>query len=209
MSERPSSMGNETELAADRPLFGLVLAGGFSRRMGRDKGLMPIGPLTARQHFRQLLLTSCDQVWVSLRPEQILSTATDSALNPHALPDLFPGEGPLGALYSAFAFRPDADWFVLPCDLPNMTAEVIKEMRAFWKGQQTVRNVPPLHALLLRHPERPFPEPLVGIWSCEAGSIIKQTFNKGERAVFRILPKLSIQEIMPADLTVLQNHNTS
>ncbi|MBI1192735.1 MAG: NTP transferase domain-containing protein [Bacteroidetes bacterium] len=207
------------------PLFGLVLAGGFSRRMGRDKGLMPIGPLPAREHFRHLLLTGCDQVWLSLRPEQCASIPPNAAIRPHVLPDLFPGEGPLGALYSAFAFRPDADWFVLPCDLPNMHAALIQELCAAWRvcqqGAEETEAHPNQalllqpepgqsqapHALLCRHPDRPYPEPLVGIWSGKASEIIEQMFNKGERAVFRILPKLRVQEFIPKDLTTLQNNN--
>jgi molybdopterin-guanine dinucleotide biosynthesis protein A len=231
--------------------------------MGSDKGLLPMDGLPAREHFRQMLLPCCDQAWVSLRPEQLpgsssgersfsvdlpihtgatsLNARPGSSADPPTLflPDLFPGEGPLGALYSAFRFRPDADWFILPCDLPNMTRGVLQDVATRWREKRlsptrpsrsathpdpsnsSVRDISatqnrsktvssaehPAPALLLRHPDRLLPEPLSGIWSSEAGALVEQMFNMGERAVFRVLPKLSVLEMVPSDLLVLENRN--
>ncbi len=200
------------------PLYGLVLAGGYSRRMGRDKGLIPVNNKPAREHMLELLRPFCDKVWLSLRPDQKASSdsaahQTGDALNSNEentliLYDLFPGEGPLGALYSAFQLQGPADWLLMPCDLPNMNAGTIALIAKRWKRLQ-VQDMPankPL-ALLLRHPDRAFAEPLSGIWGAQSKALIVQAFEEGQRAVHPLLQDMIVEEFVPPDLRVLDNQN--
>jgi molybdopterin-guanine dinucleotide biosynthesis protein A len=206
-------MPNPTDTShstAQRPLYGLVLAGGYSRRMGRDKGLLPIGNLPAREHTARLLESCCDRVFLSLRPDQPAfpsahEHATNAALTRPVIPDQFPGEGPLGALHSAFAAFPGMDWFVLPCDLPNMTGAWLRELAASWQGYGTATRVPDV--LLFRHPDRPMPEPLCGIWAAWNAPLLASQFHQGERAVKRLLGLLTVHEYAVNNSDLLENKN--
>ncbi|HNG90500.1 MAG TPA: NTP transferase domain-containing protein, partial [Saprospiraceae bacterium] len=100
------------------PLCGLVLAGGRSLRMGRDKGSIPWHGRPQWAHVADLLQPLCQEVMISCRPEQ----AADFAPYP-TLPDTFAELGPYGALLSAFRRRPDAAWLVTACDLPLLDAD--------------------------------------------------------------------------------------
>ncbi len=185
-------------MKAGYTLNGLVLAGGFSRRMGMDKGLITADGTTMRERTFQLLATHCDSCWLSLRPDQI---ATSSPALP-VLPDLHPGHGPLGALFTAFQFRRNCDWFVLPCDLPEMSALALSPLPALAAGLAGSAD-----AVLFRDPSRTGPEPLTGIWCNSAGPVITDLFLQGERAVYPLLRLLRIREVVPEDLRVLYNQN--
>lgn len=97
----------------------LLLAGGESRRMGRDKATMDFGgqPLWQRQL----------QVLRALDPERIFVSARAT---PAWLPDSVelllddpPSRGPLGGLTKALAAIETTHLVVLAVDLPFMTAE--------------------------------------------------------------------------------------
>ena len=51
-------------------IYGLVLSGGKSTRMGRDKGLIAYHGIPQRDHLYQLLENSCDKTFMSIRKEQ-------------------------------------------------------------------------------------------------------------------------------------------
>lgn len=71
----------------------LLLAGGASTRMGRDKALLDLRGTPVWQHLRDLLLAAgCSDV--------LISAASTSAI-PGAFADDVPGLGPLGGLASA------------------------------------------------------------------------------------------------------------
>ena len=182
------------------PLNGLVLAGGYSRRMGRDKGLIEQKGMPAREFMAQLIAPYCRQVWISLRPEQM----SDSASAFPILPDQFPGQGPLGALYTAFLAEPLGIWFIMPCDLPQMNDSTLKMLVE--NCRNSLGESQP-DAFLLQHPQRPFPEPLAGIWLAGARREIIPSFERGERAVHPLLKRLNVLVVSPTNPNVLVNQN--
>jgi molybdopterin-guanine dinucleotide biosynthesis protein A len=89
---------------------GFVLAGGQSRRMGRDKALLEWGDISLLEHMIQLLSTVSNKVQVVGRPE---------------FPDRLPGKGPLGGILTALEVTDqDANLFVA-VDLPFLTARFL------------------------------------------------------------------------------------
>ena len=89
----------------------LILAGGESKRMGRNKSLIN-RPDGTRQidYIASLAKEFCDEVYLSLKDAQ--SFETDLTI----ISDLHPGEGPVAALESAAAIS-DGPLLVLGCDL--------------------------------------------------------------------------------------------
>ncbi|GAA4507627.1 hypothetical protein GCM10023172_38520 [Hymenobacter ginsengisoli] len=144
--------------ARQAPLRGLVLAGGLSQRMGADKGSLRYGPSgrEQREAAAGLLAEVCQDVFVSCRAEQ--AAELPASLQP--LPDTFLGLGPLGGILSAFRHDPNAAWLVLACDLPFLTADVLRQLVA---GRQPTRL-----ATAFQSPGSEFPEPLITIFEPRA-----------------------------------------
>jgi molybdopterin converting factor subunit 1 len=101
---------------APPPLYGLVLAGGRSTRMGRDKAALTYGG-GAPQLERAMTLLSAHvaRAFVSVRADQ----RSDPVRARFAqITDAHENLGPIAGLLAAQAEHPEAAWLVLACDLP-------------------------------------------------------------------------------------------
>ena len=141
------------------PVYGLVLAGGHSRRMGRDKGLLDFHGKPQREYQYELLenLLGKGKVFLSCRPEQL----NEMPPKLQTLPDSFLDLGPYGAILSAFRQNPNAAWLVLAVDLPLADAEALHfllENRRAAAGATAFQSPLPPH----------FPDPLLAIWEPKA-----------------------------------------
>ncbi|MBI1800657.1 MAG: molybdenum cofactor guanylyltransferase [Chloroflexi bacterium] len=94
-------------------LTGIILAGGQSRRMARDKSLMTLGGRTLVQRAVDALTPICADI--------VLVTNTPDKYDfPDLLkvPDAFPGTGSLGGLYSGLSAAGAERAIAVACDMP-------------------------------------------------------------------------------------------
>jgi molybdopterin-guanine dinucleotide biosynthesis protein A len=104
-------------------VYGLVLAGGESRRMGRDKALLLRDGQSQLAYLAALLERVSDRVFVSARSTQL----RDAERSRYALiVDRYADIGPMAGILSALEEHPDRDWLVLACDLPNVDEPTLR-----------------------------------------------------------------------------------
>lgn len=184
----------------------VLLAGGRSRRMGRDKAL-----LNLPGDGRPLWLRQLDDVLRPLRPVELFFSGPPRAGLPAGVPlleDTIPGNlGPLAGIVAAFAsMRADsALLLVLAVDLPVMTAEFFRER--LLPCCQPGRGAVPRDS-------NGFFEPLAAIYPCECLPFAReqlrgpdrslQTFVRAARDAGLIVP-VSIKE---PDARLFANWNT-
>lgn len=139
--------------AAQAPLRGLVLAGGRSRRLGRDKAALAIGGASLLERTVALLGRVVPDVRVAVRPDQL----ADPLRRRFALlTDAFEGVGPAAGVLAAQGFDPAAAWLVLACDMPGVDASALNALVA-------ARN-PDRGATAFRAAADGLPEPLCAIY---------------------------------------------
>jgi molybdopterin-guanine dinucleotide biosynthesis protein A len=116
-----------------RALAAVVLAGGASRRMGRDKATMshpgPSG-LTMVEHTVAVLAQRCSPVFVIAAPGQALPPL-DAGINALILRDDVRGIGPLLATGRGLRAAAEAGLdraFVSAVDMPYLSVEVIDQL---------------------------------------------------------------------------------
>ncbi len=117
------------ERAPSRGLSAVVLAAGYSTRMGRDKALLEADglPLWRRQH-EVLHRAGATEFFLSARPEQMWARATEGFAA--VLHDATPGCGPIGGLAAALERATSTHTAILAVDLPQMTAAWFVVLRA-------------------------------------------------------------------------------
>lgn len=108
-------------------MAGIVLAGGGSRRFGRDKLAERYDGLPLLQHPVSRLLEICDHVIVVLAPDAE-EPPMPAGTRVEFARDAIAGEGPLRGLAAGLVVA-DADWAVLGGgDMPDLQPSVLLEM---------------------------------------------------------------------------------
>lgn len=102
------------------------MAGGRSRRMGRDKALLAVcgEPLWQRQ-IRLSLACGATRAFLSVRPDQELGEAGVERIE-DARPDL----GPLSGLASSLFACRESHLLVLAVDMPLLNEDIVRDMLA-------------------------------------------------------------------------------
>ncbi len=92
----------------------VILAGGLSRRMGRDKAALPAGEGTLIEHLARRLAPVVDETIIAGR------SAGHTLAGVTAVDDRYPGLGPLAGIHAGLlAARFPLVW-VVGCDLPDV-----------------------------------------------------------------------------------------
>lgn len=187
--------GKSTKL--DKPLYGLVLTGGKSTRMGKDKALLQYSGSPQAVYLRELLAPFCKEVFLSTRENQWAGTELEKLPQ---LVDQVEGLGPIGGILTALESQPEANWFVVACDLPFVTKEAVQKLLADFDSKAV--------ATCYANAEKGFPEALFAIYSPAALSAFKQALADGVHCPVKVLRNSTVK-IVKADRSVnLANINT-
>lgn len=177
-------------------IYGLVLAGGKSMRMGEDKGLIQWHGIPQRNYTAQLLEQFCNEVFISCREEQVaeigntIQTITDSV----------DGKGPMVGILSAFEKYPDVAWLVIACDLPLIDVHTISTLIS----NRDISFI----ATTYKSPHDGLPEPLITIWEPSSVAALNSFREQGYNCPRKVLINRNAKVIEPLSAQALMNANT-
>jgi molybdopterin-guanine dinucleotide biosynthesis protein A len=177
------------------PVYGLLLAGGESRRMGKDKGLLNYHGKPQREWGYELLAAHTEQTFLSVRPDQSMEGNTSMEL----LPDTFLGLGPFGGILSAFRAYPNAAWLVAAVDLPFLDHQALEHLLQH-------RN-PAKVATAFQSPVNEFPDPLLAIWEPKSYLRLFQFLTQGYSCPRKVLINSDIELLQAPKSEWLVNVN--
>jgi molybdopterin-guanine dinucleotide biosynthesis protein A len=109
------------------PLYGLLLTGGRSRRMQRDKAALEYAGQTQLARAMALLEPLVARTFVSVRADQL---SDPQRAGYERIADAIPDLGPIGGIHAALHAHPQAAWLVLACDLPFLDAATLQQLIA-------------------------------------------------------------------------------
>jgi molybdopterin-guanine dinucleotide biosynthesis protein A len=193
----------------------LILAGGYSSRMGSPKHLLPLptGPL-----YMQLIkilhkaLPGIDMVYFSIASRSSLDEtlrngsvqfSPESSSSPISLniklitDDIEEDIGPAAGLVAAHHADPTATWLVVACDYPLLQDAAVRLLIESYEAPATCfKNADG------------FSEPLLGIWSPSALQTLEKNVLSGRSGPSYTLRRLASKVIVPTREEWLENVNT-
>jgi molybdopterin-guanine dinucleotide biosynthesis protein A len=184
-------------VSAAAPVQGLILAGGASTRMQRDKAALLYAGKTQLQRAYSLLTGHVEHVYVSVRAGQ-----KDDPARAH-LPmiiDSVESAGPIAGIRSALEQYPGAAWLVLACDLPYLSDATLAHLLESRDASRL--------ATAYRSAHDGLPEPLCAIWEPAAAAALAAYQAGGGRCPRKFLIRHDTALLDPLDPRALDNVNT-
>lgn len=179
------------------PPHGLLLAGGCSRRMGKDKSSISYAGTTQPELAAELLRSRCAEIFLSLRKGQNNATGLE---NFNVVHDRWESAGPLIGILSAMTEHPGAAWLVIACDLPFLDRITLDNLLA--------QRDPTKIATAYRSSYDGKPEPLCAIYEAHALLVLEDFFANDIRCPRKILMQTEPLLLDPVNPRALDNVNT-
>ena len=179
-------------------IHGLVLAGGRSSRMKRDKAAIEFrAGETQLDAAMKLLEGRVARAYVSVRADQ--QDDPTRARYPHIV-DRGDIEGPIAGISAALASYPDAAWLVLACDLPFLDARTLDTL--------LLARDPAFDATAFRSSHDGLPEPLCAIYEPRARDALNAQIAAGRNCPRKFLINAHTQLLDQPNPRALDNVNT-
>jgi len=167
---------------------GVIIAGGRSRRMGRDKLLLPVGGVPLIERVVGALADIVDELILALRPGQS-QPHFQTALPLRTVRDPAPDLGPLGGLIAALSSGDAAHYLAVAGDMPllqpPLLAHLLTEARC-----HDVQAVVPLNG--------GEPEPLCAVYRQDCLAAMSALAEEGGRSLRDLLAQLHVH-FVPED----------
>ncbi len=156
----------------------LVLAGGYSRRMGQDKALVQIAQKTCLQRVTEQVEKVAGDVWIVRRHDQQLIPSERVVFDIHS------GDGPLAGMESGLLHVLHPIVFVISVDLPLLQVELLRFLYSEMQNNEQYDAIIPEYKGKLY--------PLLGVYRREIQPVIAGLLELGRRRVFDLVETIPI-----------------
>jgi molybdopterin-guanine dinucleotide biosynthesis protein A len=164
-------------------LTGLILAGGKSSRMGKDKALIDDNGEPHVFHLAKLLEPCCTKILISRNKDQKILPENNYEI-------IFDDEssenqGPLTGLISAIEKYPDENFLVMYCDLYSINENTIEKLV---NGRDKEKYAT---CFLIND----FPEPSFAIIENKSNPILLNKYKSGKYSIIKFLKEFDCKQI--------------
>jgi FdhD protein len=189
----PQRLAVETAPAKISGITGVILAGGESLRMGCDKSLLPIDGARFIDHIYRRMDTLFDEVIIVTN-----SPGLYQDIPCRKVPDTYFRKGSLAGIHSGLHHAQTERIFVVACDMPLLSAELIRYICTSAEDAQVVipkadDGLQPLHALYHK--------------SCLAA--VEEVLNSGRHRIIEFFPRVRVHAIDGEELAQLDPQGVS
>ncbi|MBU0704999.1 MAG: molybdenum cofactor guanylyltransferase [Chloroflexi bacterium] len=195
--EKSTSVQSPNLKSANLQISGLVLAGGASQRMGRNKAFLELGGRPLIEIVVERMASVCAEVLVvagDARPY--------AALKVPVIEDRFPGVGVLGGLHAGLEAAVHDLVLAVGCDMPFLNPDLLRAFADWAEGFDVV---------VLRH-EPPsrfaggiegglFIEPLHGAYRRTCLPAIEAAIRARRRRILSFFPHVRVRYVAQEDVT--------
>jgi len=180
---RPDGLAAPRRKAKIAGVSAVILAGGESRRMGSDKSLLPWHGGRFIEHIHRLLDELFDEVIIVTN-----SPGLYDSIPCRKEPDIYYKQGSLAGIHSGLCHARNERIFVVACDMPFLSEEVIRALCACDRQAEVVIprskwGLEPLHACYAK--------------SCLPA--IEAVLDAGKKRIVGFFPEVRVVEVAAAE----------
>jgi molybdopterin-guanine dinucleotide biosynthesis protein A len=157
-----------------------VLAGGKGERLGTNKALLKIGEGTVMERILRCLTDVFSSILLVVQ-EDSFEAPSSYADRVSVVVDVVPEKGPLGGIYTALTYSPAPYVFVMACDMPYPSRELVLCLLSKARGREAV--VP-------RRGE--YIEPLFAVYARESREKIQPRLESNRLKIHDFLDELDV-----------------
>ena len=162
--------------------------------MGRDKALLPWNGLPLADFVARAVVQAAGTVTLIGDPHRY------SHLGYTVIPDLYPGEGPLGGILTALNHT-SAEWNLLvACDMPSVSAEFLANLLDIAERSPA--------GVLLPVDLADRAEPLCAVYHKGCAATLAGHFHSGIRKITAAFADIAVTRLPIAEMAHLKNVNT-
>ncbi|MBU3914900.1 molybdenum cofactor guanylyltransferase [bacterium] len=169
----------------------ILLAGGNSSRMGKDKASLIINGVSLLEHSIRIVSPLVSRIIVMLSPKRSLPPVSEDLMERIVVGiDSQPNQGPLQGISDAIPFLPEEvdSVFVLSCDLPFLSTDWLIELKQA-QNQETDIVCSRWDGLA---------NPLLALYRKEVLSQAPLLLSAGKRSCFELFKNQSIIQRTPS-----------
>jgi molybdopterin-guanine dinucleotide biosynthesis protein A len=170
---------NQSRWGLQEKATAIVLSGGNSKRMGRDKAALPLNDQPLLSAIAEQLLPNLETVLVSGSPEKYAFSQC------RVIEDLEPDRGPLMGLLSTLKESTYDLNFVTSCDVPEIHLPFVRRM---------LREIGTHEAIVPMMPDGKM-QPLFAVYKRNVARVIEELIAEGKWAMFALLDRLDVKTI--------------
>lgn len=168
----------------------IILAGGKSSRMGEDKALLEY----EGKYFIEKIteeLSFFDEKIIARGNNSALTEITDSGWK--VIPDIYPDHGPMGGLHAALKECESNAMFVVTCDMPLITGELIKEICEVFERQCKLAEIKEQYDALISVTHDGKYHPLCGIYQKGLHQLMGEHLEQDNNRMMSILKNCHVK----------------
>ena len=153
----------------------IILAGGQSRRMGRDKASLPLGEQTLLEQLIEQLAGRFQEIIISVSKGQPYPLN-----NVRQVEDRYENAGPLAGLLAGLQASSSDISLVVPCDQPEIDLGIVRDML----------QVLDQHDLVYPRLDGQIPHPLFALYRRSLWPVIEKLIIEGKLSVLHLLTEV-------------------
>ncbi|MBI2851119.1 MAG: molybdenum cofactor guanylyltransferase [Chloroflexi bacterium] len=174
-------------------ITGIVLAGGKSRRLGKDKATLVINGKSLIKRVVESLKSHTNEILIVTAQDQI---NLPGHMDAEIVSDIYPEKGPLGGICTGLMRSRSSHNLVVACDMPSLNTGLLDYM---------VRLSSDFDAIVPRIGQERL-EPLHAVYSRRCLSSIRQQLEAGNLEAYSFLTMVRVRYVETAECQMFDPH---
>jgi molybdenum cofactor guanylyltransferase len=175
------------------PITGIILSGGQSTRMGKNKALLEVEGVRIIERIHALFEKLFQEILIIGDQKEVLAY-----LGAPVYPDVIPNQGAMGGLYTGLYFASFPYSFCVACDMPFLKRSLIDYL---------ITHIDAYDAIVPR--TRDGLQPLHALYSKSCAGVIKRMMEQKRTKIIDFYPLVNLRIIDEEEFRFLDPQNES